>query len=197
MDLNVLVDEMSEEERDVFLHTSATQYFHYIEQDDMYQIILEKIEKDVSLNEEEWKYILTKMYLVGCRALTEEEKMDLLTWFVNIVSKVGMKISREDRPLYVECFKMAEYVWGIKKEKEMNLDFFKGIDFVIDSGEESELDILLKQCQENSIFRDNKDAYAEAYQNSTYGKMDAKEKMFIHSCHMAYDREKELIKNYS
>ena len=198
MDIEKIFSEMSLEEQEMFKHHSASEYFRYVEEQEPYQTVLQKMENGISLEDDDWKYIMTRMYVVGSIALTEVEKRDLYFWFCNIISKIGMKISKKDRPLYLECLKMAEYCWGVTKEKEMNMDFFRGMDIVLDGDSESELDILLRQCKECAIFRDNKDAYCASYVDHaiTYGYIYPQEKMYLHACHASYEREKELVKEY-
>ena len=196
-DLNVLYEEMDSEEKDMFYNHSATEYFHYVEALDKTQEVFAKLEGGIPLEEDDWVHIMTKLFIVGCRAEREREKMDLLTWLCAFVSRVGLKVFKKDRPFYIECLKMAEEVWAIKKEGELDLEYDLGVQITVDSEEESDLDILLGQCRENCVFRDNKDAFADDYiNNSAWGYMGAKSRMYIHACHQSYERAHALYQQY-
>ena len=79
----------------------------------------------------------------------------------------------------------------------MDLEYDLGVQITVDSEEESDLDILLNQCRENCVFRDNKDAFADDYiNNSAWGYMGVKSRMYIHACHQSYERAHALYQQY-
>ena len=196
MDLNYLVDRMPEEEREVYLHKSASEYYHFLEEQEEFSTIEEKLSTEEILNEKEWLYIFYKLYLVSCRALMEEENYTLVDRVLYLLTKLGMKVCKKDGGLYNECYKMMEYLTSIKREHEINLDLFHGIDNVMDTCSETDLDRLIKQYRLANVFRDNKDAFQEAYHASDMGYISGYERMYIHACHKAYEEEKVYAKEW-
>lgn len=194
MDLDQLVEEMSDEERDCFLKTSTSEYYRFLEEQEAFQVIVEKIDHSSKLTDEEWDYITSKLYVVSCRALMEESKFDFLDRLYILIGKIGLMISRKDKPVYNECCKMIAYARSIKQEKEMNEDCLDGLDVVIDHKQETDLDILLRQYQESNIFRSNQIAFMEEYKKSTPGIITTRERMYMNAFENAYQREKELKK---
>ena len=194
MDLDQLVEEMSDEERDCFLKTSTSEYYRFLEGQEPFQEIVQKIDSSSKLTEEEWYYIISKLYVVSCRALMEESTFDLLDRLYILIGKIGVKISRKDKPIYNECYKMLHYARSIKQEKEINEDCMNGLDIVIEEKQETDLDILLRQYQESNIFHSNQVAFLEAYKESTPGVITTRERMYLNAFNNAYQREKELVK---
>lgn len=185
---------MTEEEKDVFLNQDSTAYYQYIKQDLTFSSLVEKNINREKLTDSEWEYILFRLYLVLSKAISEEDRATFVNAIMGFLSKIGMKITLKERPLYNECLKMAEMVGSIKKEKEINNDI---LDFYYEALERkgpTDLDILLAQYEEADIFRKNRKAYLDAYTDSTYGVITPSERMYMNAFRLAYQREKELVK---
>jgi len=195
MDLEFLVRRMSEEERECYLKTSATEYYHFLDNRPEFHTIIDKVENSIKLSEAEWSYIFTKLYLISCRALLEEGKLDFMDYVFYLLSKLGLKVAKKNQSLYYECYKMVQFVQSIQKGKEINVDLLNGIDYVMETSQESDLNILLQQYKEANIFRDNQDAYMKAYQDSISGEISVSERMYSHAFQNAYDREQILNKS--
>ena len=194
MDLNILVNSLSDEEKDIFIHQTATDYYHYLEEQKEFLTAQKHILQNEQLSDKEWRYMINKLFLVSCRALAEEGSISFADRVFFYISKLGMKVSKKNQFLYNECYKMIKFVHSLQWEKEINEDLLEKLDLVIDTYEESELDTLLKMHNEAAVFRSNQDAYIEAYHEADPGYLSPKERMFIHSFEMAYQKEKELVK---
>lgn len=195
MDLNLLVSSLDKEEKDIFMKKTATDYYHYLEEQKEFLIAQKHLLQNEKLSDKEWRYMINKLFLVSCRALAEEGKITFADKIFFYISQLGMKVSKKNQFIYNECYKMVEFVHSLQWEKEINEDLLEKLDLVIDTYEESELDTLLKMHNEASIFRSNQDAFIEAYHEADPGYLSQKEKMYIHSFKMAYQKEKEFSKN--
>lgn len=195
MDIEKLLNEMDEEERVFYLHSTASDYFNHI-YSDKDSSFKKKIEKSEKLNEEEWKEVLEKLFLVTTKALAEEEKIVLLDSLFYMISKIFKTVSFKDSAFHNECEKMMHYLWGMKKEKSVNRDLVYGFGVVLDNHDERDLDILLRQHEEASTFRDLKGYYDQEYTNTTVGSISKLEKMYANSMKRSYQRGVELTKKY-
>ena len=194
MDLNLIMNSLNEEERDIFLHQTATDYYRYLENQKEFLTVQKHLLQNEELSDKEWRYMLHKLFLVSCRALSEEEKVTIPDKVFLYISKLGMRVSKKNQYLYNECYKMAMYVQSLTWEHEMNEDLLGQLDVAYDSHEVSDLDKLLKLHDNASVFRNNQNAFLEAYHDATPGELSAKEKMYIHSFQLAYEKGKQLMK---
>ena len=195
MDIEKLIDNMDEEERILFLNSTASQYFYYVYEDSN-SPLKRKIDKSDKLSEEEWKEILEKLFLVTTKALAEEEKIYILDSLYYLICKITSSISIKGGPFYNECVKYMNYLWGMRKEKNINKDLVFGYRIVEQSRQEQDLDILLRQHEEASIFRDAKGYYNQYYNTSTTGSISFDETIHSNSMKRSFNREKELTKKY-
>ena len=196
MDLTELVEQMSDEERFVFENENASHYFNYIKKSDTYMSILAKLDGEGKLETCEWEYLFQKLFVVSCKAMMEEMKPSFVDSIIYLFSRFGMMIGSKDSRLYNECFKMVEYITSMKKGKDINKDLFYGLEVVGSSKEKDDLDILLQQHHEATVFRDNFEAFMKAYENSNDGVVSINERLCINSYNQAYEREKKLVLQY-
>lgn len=196
MKLNKVVDELSDEEKKIYWTQSANDYFRSLYYSKSFIPILKKFESNEKLNKEEWDYIIKRLFLVTCKAISEEDEVTYFDKFHYMLSKIGQTFSIRDGHLYNECVKMIEFIDSISMEKDINKDLLNGLDIVSDSVNPTDLDILLKQHREAVIFRNNQDAYFDAYKDSYKGFITDSERVYINSMHRSYKREKELVKEY-
>ncbi len=195
MDIEKLIDEMKEEEKIIYLKSNASSYFHYVFKDNE-SSLKEKINQSEKLTEEEWKFILEKLFLVTTKAIAEEDEFSIVDSIVYLISRISKAISFKDSPYYNECCKLIEYLGTIKKEKMIHKDLVKGLRIVNVSREETDLDILLRQHEEACIFRDSKDTFNRIYENTSTGIINRSEIMYSNIMKRSYGREKELVKKY-
>ena len=194
MDLGLIINSLDEEAKEIFLHQTATDYYHYLENQKEFLVVQKHLLQDEKLSDKEWRYMLHQLFLVSCRALAEEDKVSFPDEVFLYISKLGMRVSKKNQYIYNECYKMAMFVQSKKWEKEINEDLLGQLDVVYDSHEESDLNRLLKLHDNAAVFRDNQNAFIDAYHDATPGDLSAKEKMYIHSFQFAYQKNKELLR---
>lgn len=185
---------LTKEEQDLFAKADCTTCYQYVKTEERFASLIEKNINREKLTDEEWEYILFRLYLVIGKAVTEEESVTFTDHILSFLSKIGVKISKKDKPIYNECIKMIKFVKSFKHEKEINSDVLNGFDTLMESKKATDLDILLEQLEEGRIFRTNRDAFMKAYKESVYGVFSANERMYLMASERAYDREKELCK---
>ena len=193
MEISKIVDELSDEEKRIYWTQSANDYFRNIKYSKEFINISKKLESEEELTFEQWDYIIKRLFLVTCKALNEEDQVKFSDKVVFMLSKIGKKISVKNGYLYNECIKMIEFINSIEMEKEINSDLVDGLDKISNSRENIELSRLLKQHGEASIFRDNQDAYFEAYDYSEKGYISESERVYINTMYRSYIREKKLV----
>lgn len=185
---------LTKAEQELFQKENCTTCYEYIKKEQRFASLIEKNINREALTDEEWEYILFRLYLVIGKAVTEEEKVTFKDHILSFLSKIGAKISKKDKPIYNECIKMIKFVRSFKSEKDINTDVLNGFDVVLENKEATDLDILLEQLEESRIFRTNRDAFMRAYGDSVYGVFSTEERMYMRAYERAYDREKELCK---
>lgn len=188
--------EMSDEEREIFLEQSATEYFHYIYNQKTFQSLLKRLDSNEMLLEEDWDFLLEKFYLIICKAISEETKVDFIDKILSLVCKMVVRFGKENTKIYNECYKLLEYVSMMKKEKEINQDLFTGYDTILNDKRKESVHVHLKQQEEASIYRANRDYYLQEYQKASSGVITNGERMAINSFNRSYMREKELVLSY-
>ena len=190
------LDQLDEEERNMYIENSTGQCFRNMYYSEKFSPILGKLNTKEKLTSEEWEYIVTRLFLITCKAKIEELDVTFTDKIMYLLSKLGVRVSIKDGHLYNECFKMIRFVDSIDQEKDINRDLTEGLCRVFNGGSDSDLDILLKQHREAIVFRDNQDGYLDSYRESSGGYISDKEKIFLSSMSRAYIREKELVKEY-
>ncbi len=185
---------LTKEEQELFAQSDSTTCYQYVKREERFASLIEKNINREALTDEEWEYILFRLYLVIGKTVTEEQSVTFIDHILSFLSKIGMKISRKDKPLYNECIKMVKFVRSFKREKEINTDVLNGFDVVLESKEPTDLDMLLEQLEEGRIFRTNRDAFMKAYKEGVFGVISSDERMYMMASERAYDREKELCK---
>lgn len=196
MDLNKIISGLDDTERVQYIKLTASGYFRYLYYSKPFMPILEKLDGNNRLDKQEWDYLIKRLFLVTCKAISEEDSVNFKDKIIYILSKIGVNISIIDSHLYNECYKMVSFIDSIDKEKDINRDLLKGIELTDNSKSMTDLDILLKQHREACIFRDNQDSFYDAYNNSYSGFITESERGYINSMNRSYDREKNLVNEY-
>lgn len=194
MNLEWLLSKMSDEERTVFFETND--YYRYITQLEEFKIIQEKLNQQEVLTEEEWHFMISKLFLVYCHSMNQIEDFDFTSHFFSFIAKLGIKLGKKHGQLYNECYKIRELIWNYEVVSELQEDLLVGIEQLIRGKKEEDLRNLLNQYQLNQIFLDTKKAYEEAYHTTRKGELSPNEKLYIHATHHAYEEEKKLVKKY-
>ena len=195
MNILDIVKKLSHEEKMMYIDSSATEYFRNIYYSKDFSIIVEKLNSKEKITDEEWEYLVDRLTLVTYKATMEEDSLNLLDKIYYVLSRIGSKVFKEGK-IHNECVKMLAFAESIKLEKDINLDLIDGIDRVNFSKNQVDLDILLKQHREATIFRDNQDAFIDSYRNGQVGVMTGDDMLYMDSMDRSYIREKDLVKEY-
>ncbi len=195
MNILDIVKKLSHEEKMMYIDSSATEYFRNIYYSKDFSIIVEKLNSKEKITDEEWEYLVDRLSLVTYKATMEEDSLNLLDRIYYVLSRIGSKVFKKGK-IHNECVKMLAFAESIKLEKDINLDLIDGIDRVNFSKNQIDLDILLKQHREATIFRDNQDAFIDSYRNGQVGVMTCDDMLYMDSMDRSYIREKDLVKEY-
>ena len=196
MVLGLLLSEMSDDEKAIFNEQSTNNYLEYIFSSSQFKKLSEKLENGQELDNRDWDFILKKLYLVSTKSYFDEEDIDWKDRVLILFCKVGIKLFGNGTRLYNECYKPGELYRNIEREKEINADLFQSLVFVLESEEEADLKVLLRQHTEAAIFRDCMDYFYQSYENSSSGELLGKEKLALQSLNTSFERGKELVKHY-
>ena len=196
MVIKKLVEEMPSDEQEVYDNQSTSDYFRFLYYSEFFRIVLNKLDIKSKLTKEEWDELLRKLYLVTSKAISEEDNLSVMDKLRYSLSKFFIKVSREDGPIYSECFRMIEFVKSISNEKDINCDLLEGFNIVSKSMSEDDLLILINQQREASIFRDNQESFCIKAVESNKSSISDSERVCINLMNRAYLREKELVKKY-
>ena len=196
MNLEWLILQMSEEERNIFFETDCAEYYQYVMGMDEFLKIQEKLQQQETLQKEEWKFVITKLFLVYCHFANNTEEMDMSSRFLFHLSKLGIKMAKDHGPLYNECYKLCEFIGNYQRVEDLFSDLLNGIKKLICFHQEEDLVCLLEQYQTTNLFLNSKKAYEDSYRNTIRGELSPNEKLYIHATHHAYDEEKKLVKRY-
>ena len=191
-----MIEDMSSDEQNIYDNQSTSDYFRFLYYSEFFTKILDKLDVKSKLSKEEWEELLRKLYLVTCKAISEEDSLSIMDKLRYSLSKILIKISRTDGPMYSECFRMIEFVKSIDNEKDINLDLLEGFAIVSKSMSEEDLLILINQQREASAFRDNQDSFCIKAIQSSKSSISESERISINLMNRAYLREKELVKEY-
>ena len=156
-----------------------------------------KLEKQEELTIEEWQYIMERLFLVLTKRKSEEDELEFADKMYALISKVGMKFFEEDSPMYNEFYQMLEFVTSIQENKKVDEDLAYGFKQVLDSYNQDDLIILLRQFEEACCFQENRDKFLRRFEEKDKGIISADEKMNIKAFHNAAERSKQLVKKYN
>ena len=195
-DLLDIVDEMSEEEKNIFYNESTNKYYKYLEKSESFKRIIDKVEKDEEILEDEWIFLLKKLFTITCKAMSENEELTFWDKLPYVFAKAGMRLSEEDSDAYNESYKMVQYIDSIKQADEIIMDLFHGLEVVSNTRRVEDLNILLKQHREAYRFREYKDRFYDSYSSNDRSDITPEERVSINSFNRFYEKEKSLVKTY-
>lgn len=195
MNLHNFLDNVDETELTMCINMTASDYFRNIYYSKQFSSIVDKLSSKDELSEEEWKYLTSRLYIVTCKATMEEDSLSIADRIRYLLNKIITKILKNGK-VYNECVKILAFIESIKLEGEINMDLLECLERVEKSKKEIELEVLLKQHREASIFRDNQDAFINLYMEGETGIMTSDELLYIDCMDRAYIREKDLVKEY-
>ena len=188
---------MDEEELNIAAEGSCKEYYKYLLYNTEFKRVISKVNSDASLTNDEWLYILERLFLIGYKSKVEGDKLDINDRIYKVISKIGMKLFKEGSPVYNECIKMFKHIDFIRERKEIDKDLLFGYDFVRANKKEGYLSILIKQHEEASIFRSNNEMFVRSVEKGRSGELSQQEIIGMNATERSYLREKELVKKYS
>lgn len=195
MNMEMATADLSNDEKLKYIDSTANQYFRTIYYSKEFSNIVSKLDSKEKLTEEEWTYLINRLFMVTYKANLEEDPFNSLDKINYLINKIGVKIFKKGK-IHNECVKMLAFLESVKLEEEINNDLFNGLERAEKSKNDTDLDILLRQHREAVIFRDNQDAFLDSYKESKMGYMTDDEILYIDCMDRAYIREKNLVKEY-
>lgn len=195
MNLHRVIEKLDEDEKEIYINSTASSYLKRVYKSEKFSKIIGKLDTKEKLTDAEWTYVLEKLLLVTNKAILEEDQLSFLDKFKYLIDKIIVKVLKDGK-IYNECMKMIAFMASIKLEKDINIDLSIGLAVVEESKNNTDLDILLKQHREASLFRDSQDAFLDSYRVSIAGVMSDDEAACIDSMDKYYNNEKELVKEY-
>lgn len=195
MKLQRIITNENETEKIKYINGTANDFFKDSYNSEKFHSIVDKLNSKDKLTEDEWVYLIEKLYIVTYKAILEEDELSILDNINYIINKLYVKIFKNGK-IHDECIKMLAFIECIKFEKEINSDLSKYLEQIKKDKNEEDLDILIRQHIEALIFRDNQDAFLDSYRNGEVGIMTANDKLYMDSMNKAFIREKGLVKEY-
>lgn len=195
MNILNIVKKLSHEEKMLYIDSNANMYFRNIYYSKNFSKIVEKLNSNDKITNEEWEYLVDRLSLVTYKAIIEEDSSNVIDKISYVLNRIGAKVFKEGK-IHNECVKMLAFLESIKLEKEINLDLLDGLDRLDVEKSEIVLEILLRQHREAAIFRDNQDAFIDSYNKGQMGVMTTDDLLYMDCMDRAYNREKDLVKEY-
>ena len=195
MRIQEIVSKLSEEEKMKYIDSTASEYFRDFYYSKEFSCVLNKLNSNEKLTEEEWQFLMEKLYLVTYKATLEEERLNFIDKINYIINRIGAKVFKKGK-IHNECVKILTFLESAKLEKEINDDLTNGFERVEKNKSEDDLDILLKQHREAVIFRNNQDSFVKLYRYGQIGIMTNCEIIYMDCMDRSFIREKELVKEY-
>lgn len=181
---------MTKEESRVYFNKNATEYYIYITQSNEFQESLERLE------EKDWIYLFEKLYLVTYKSLKEEKSHIVMDGVLYLFSKLGYLLTKKGSTSNNEFYKLLQVSQTPFLERRINNDLLLGLETVMNSGDEEQLDTLLKQHKEASEFRSHRDYLYEEDEIAEDGELTSSEIAAINCLNRSYQREKTLVLKY-
>ena len=113
MDLEKIFSDMPEEEKHNYFNKDTMEYYKYIKGLPEFQNIEKKLNNKEKLTEEEWEFILNKLFLVFIRSLDEENRIALLGRLFLLFAKINTKVLKQGSPAYNRLYKLTQLIMMI------------------------------------------------------------------------------------
>ena len=197
MDINDSLNNVLEEEKEYFYKKSSSEFFEYIKNSDEYKSVEKKLQIGEKLTKEDWEYIISRLFLVYARALPDEVRNDLSGKLLLLLTKINMKLFKNDEEIYNTNYKTNELFHVCDLDVKVNDFLRQGLLQVVLFKKEEDLACLLEQYEIANQFRNSKDSFIDSFHKTSIDEITNNEKLFIHAYHHAYEKEKQLVKRYS
>ena len=196
MDLELIFNNMSEEEKKVYFKNDTVEYYKYIKTTPRFMEIEDKISNKGKLEDEEWNFILEKLFLVFVHSLEEENRVNIMGKLIIQLSKLNTKIFKYGTPLYNMTYKFIQLISSYEKEAIINDDLYEGFFITNTTKNEENLEYLLNQYKAANRFRESKNAFQHEYHKGETSELSNNELLYIHAFNQAYEEEKKLVKKH-
>ena len=187
--------DLSNNEKMMYVDSTANEYFRNIYYSEKFTFIISKLDSKEKLTDEEWTYLINRLFMVTYKATLEEEELTAFDKINYLINKIGVKVFKKGK-IHNECVKLLAFLESVKLEEEINTDLSNGLERLEMSKSDIDLDILLRQHREAVIFRDCQDAFLDSYKEGKTGIMTDNDLLYMDSMDRSYIREKELVKEY-
>ena len=212
-DFDGLLIDLDAEELNLYKNVSANAFFKYVYNSERFQGILKKLDNNSKLNDEEWMYVLGRLFLVTSRSCVEYEKnkINLKDKLVQLICRIGMFFTSDGSEWNNEFYKMFEYMNSFNKLKLISSDLYNCYLLVDDEKKEDVLKIYLEQHKDAYEFREyrslfmncystnnNKalECYSEGFIDECVGTVAGDERSNINMMNRAFESTKKLVKKY-
>ena len=91
---------MNEEQLYIAVEGSCREYYQYLLNNTEFKRIISKVNSNDSLTNDEWLYILERLFLISYKSKVEEDKIDINDRIYTVICKIGMKVFKEGSPIY-------------------------------------------------------------------------------------------------
>ena len=187
LDLKDIINEMSEEEKEIYYIESSSKYFRWLYNSEEFSKIIDKLDNDYVIEEKEWLFLFKRFFAVTCKAINENEELKFLDKVIYMFSNIGIKMCKLDSKGYNECYKMIEYINSIRMNIDINNDLLYGLEKVGEGRVYRDLDILIKQHNTACSFREYKDMFFESYKKNNNSDISYEERIAINSFGRSYE----------
>ena len=196
MELEKIIDSLDDCEKTYYLSSDTNVYYDYIKNQEKYKIVLNKMLND-SLEDNDWDYIISKLYLILCKSIAEEQEIGLYEKFAYRFSDYCLSRFDDSFPLHQECFKIKKYIDGMEELKSLNMDLADGLHILIEDRDVFILDILLKQNEYVALFREYNNSFVEEYMEDRKATVSSLEYYNINMAERNYGEAKKLMLKYN
>jgi len=206
--------ELDSEEMELYKNVSANAFFKYVYNSEQFQSILNKLDTNEKLTDEEWKYILGRLFLVTSRSTAEykKNKLGLKDKLLKLLCRIGMFFAATDSSWYNEFYKMFEFIGSFKKLKLVSSDLYGCFLLVDEEKNEDLLKIYIDQHKDAYDFRDYRKKFMDCFIENNQRALDdvaagmvdrevgtvaGDERTNINMMNRSFDKSKELVLRYN
>lgn len=196
MDLEVIFDELSDDEKVYFISSRNVDYYKYIINQVEFRDICTKLDQDIDLDNTEWKYMLEKLFLITDKSMLEEDNISFRDKIIYSFSKFCIKKIDDSTDLYSECYKIVKYFDGLNEINELNDILVDGLLFVFKNRNNNNLKVLLEQHDMVQACREYREDFIERYMDDIPGRISGIQYRDINLLERSYNDVKGKVLSY-
>ena len=196
LNLELIIDSLDDVEKIYYSSKYTNTFYDFFVKQEKYKKILNKMVDD-SLNEEDWDYIISRLYIILCKAITEEKEISFFEKISYRFSDFCLTHFDEHYPLYQECFKIKKFIEGYEMLKSLNMDLADGLHILIEDKTIDNLSLLLEQNELAALFRDYNKSFFDEYVEDKSPDVSPREYYNINMSERNYVAAKKLMLKYN